>query len=214
MATIAKLKASRRDQTGTAAARRLRRTGLVPANVYGHGQQPVPVILESDDIRPIITSGAHIVDLDLEGQSQTALIRDVQWDTFSTYVRHVDLLRVDANERVRITVPVQIKGTAIGAIAGGILEQPLHALHIECSAIQIPDFIPVKVSALEIGQAVHVRELTDIPEGVRILDSADAVVVHVVKPGVVEVAPVEEGTVGPTEPELIKKEKKTDEDEE
>jgi large subunit ribosomal protein L25 len=214
MATIAKLKANRRSTTGTAAARRLRRAGQVPGTVYGHGQEPVPVTLESDDIRPIISSGAHIVDLDLDGKSETALIRDVQWDTFSTYVRHVDLMRVDANERVRITVPVQIKGTAVGVIAGGILEQPLHALHVECPAIQIPDFIPVKVSSLEIGQAVHVRELTDIPEGVRVLDTPDAVVVHVVKPGIVEVAPVEEAAPGPTEPELIKREKKTEEDEE
>jgi large subunit ribosomal protein L25 len=145
---------------------------------------------------------------------QTALIREVQWDTYSSVIRHLDLMRVDANERVRITVPVHIKGTAIGAIAGGILEQPLHALHIECSAIQIPDFIPVKVSALEIGQSIHVRELTDIPEGVRILDAADAVVVHVVKPGVVEVAPAEEAAPGPAEPELIKREKKAEEVEE
>jgi large subunit ribosomal protein L25 len=214
MATIAKLKANRRDATGTAAARRLRRAGQVPGNVYGHGQEPVPVTLESDDIRPIISSGAHIVDLNLDGKSETALIRDVQWDTFSTYVRHVDLMRVDANERVRISVPVQVKGTAIGTIAGGILEQPLHALHIECSAIQIPDFIAVKVSALEIGQSIHVRELADIPEGIKVLDPPDAVVVHVVKPGIVEVAPAEEAAPGPAEPELIKREKKTEEDEE
>lgn len=212
MATITKLSASRREQTGTAASRRLRGQGLVPGNVYGHGQECIPVSVKAEDVRPIVASGAHVVDLDLEGKTETALIRDVQWDTFSTYIRHVDLLRVDANERVRMTVPVQLKGTAIGVVAGGLLEQPLHSLHIECPAIQIPDFIPIKVAALEIGQAVHVRELADIPEGVRILDAPDAVIVQVVKPGVVE-APASEGEAGPAEPELIKREKKSEDDE-
>jgi large subunit ribosomal protein L25 len=212
MATITKLSASRREQTGTAASRRLRGQGLVPGNVYGHGQEAIPVSVRAEDVRPIVTSGAHIVDLDLEGKSETALIRDVQWDTFSTYIRHVDLVRVDANERVRLTVPVQLKGTAVGVVAGGILEQPLHSLHIECPAIQIPDFIPLKVSSLEIGQSIHVKDLADVPEGIRILDAPDAVIVHVVKPGA-ESAPAEEGEPGPAEPELIKREKKDDDEE-
>lgn len=214
MATITKLSASRREKTGTAASRHLRSQGLVPANVYGHGQETVSVTVKAEDVRPIVASGAHIVDLDLEGKSETTLIRDVQWDTFSTYIRHVDLMRVDANERVRLTVPVQLKGTAAGVVAGGILEQPLHALHIECPAIQIPDFIPIKVTSLEIGQSVHVKELTDVPEGVKILDAADAVIVHVVKPGAAEAAADEEGEPGPAEPELIKREKKDEDDDE
>lgn len=214
MATITKLSARRREKTGTAASRKLRGEGLVPGNVYGHGQETVPVTVKADEIRPIIASGAHIVDLDIDGKNETTLIRDVQWDTFSTYVRHIDLLRVDANERVRLSVPVQLKGTAAGVVGGGILEQPMHSLHIECPAIQIPDFIPLKVSSLEIGQAVHVKELTDIPEGVRVLDAPDAVIVHVVKPGVAEIAAGEEEAGGPAEPELIKREKKDEDDEE
>lgn len=213
MATIQSLPASRRKETGTAACRRLRRSGLVPGNVYGHGQEPLPISVSSDVIRPIVSSGAHVVNLELDGKTETALIREVQWDTFSSYVRHLDLVRVDANERVRLSVPVQLKGTAAGALTGGIVEQPLHALHIECPAIQVPDFIPVRISHLEIGQAVHVRELTDVPAGVTILDAPDALIVHIVKPGVVE-EPTAEAAPGPAEPELIKREKKTEEEEE
>jgi large subunit ribosomal protein L25 len=213
MATIQTIAANRRSETGTTACQRLRRSGLVPGNVYGHGQDPLPITVSSELVRPIVTSGAHVVNLELDGQTQTALIREVQWDTFSSYVRHLDLVRVDANERVRLSVPVQLKGTAAGAMAGGIVEQPLHSLHIECPAIQVPDFIPVRISHLEIGQAVHVRELTEIPEGVRILDAPEALIVHVVKPGVVE-EPVAEAAPGPAEPELIKREKKTEDEEE
>jgi large subunit ribosomal protein L25 len=213
MATIQKLPATRRNETGTTACRRLRRAGQVPGNVYGHGQDPLPITVSSEIIRPIVTSGAHVINLELDGESQTALIREVQWDTFSTYVRHLDLVRVDANERVRISVPVQLKGTAAGVMTGGIVEQPLHALHIECSAIQVPDFISVRISHLEIGQAVHVRELTDVPEGVKVLDAPDALIVHIVKPGIEE-EPAADAVPGPAEPELIKREKKTDEEEE
>jgi large subunit ribosomal protein L25 len=212
MATIQQLAATRRSETGTTACRRLRRTGQVPGNVYGHGQDPLPISVSSEVVRPILSSGAHVINLELDGDVQTALIREVQWDTFSTVVRHIDLVRVDANERVRISVPVQLKGTAAGALTGGIVEQPLHDLHIECSAIQIPDFIPVRISHLEIGQAVHVRELTDIPEGVKVLDAPEALIVHIVKPGIEE-EPVVEAAPGPAEPELIKREKKTEEEE-
>lgn len=211
MATIQQLAANRRSETGTAACRRLRRTGLVPGNVYGHGQEPLSISVSSEHIRPIVSSGAHVVNLELDGQVQTALIREVQWDTFSTYVRHLDLVRVDANERVRLSVPVQLKGTAAGVLTGGIVEQPLHSLHIECPAIQVPDFIPVRVSSLEIGQSVHVRELTDIPEGVTILDAPEALIVQIVKPGVVEESAAD-AMPGPAEPELIKREKKADDE--
>jgi len=211
MAVITRISASRRSEQGSTACRRLRRQGLVPANVYGHKQEAIPLSLKEDDIRPIITSGAHVVELDLGGNLEQALIREVQWNTFSTYVHHVDLVRVDANERVRVTVPVQLRGTAPGALAGGLLEQPLHALHVECLAIQIPDFIAVRINTLDVGGEIHVRELTDLPEGVTVLDHADALIVHVVKSGAVEAAPTE-AVPGPAEPELIGRAKKDEEE--
>lgn len=213
MATIPKLTVSRRDATGTVACRRLRRSGLIPGNIYGHGIDPLQISINRDLVRPVVDSGAHVVDLELDGDVQTTLIREVQWDAFSSFIQHIDLLRVDANERVTLSVPVQLKGTAVGSIAGGIVEQPLHALEIECSAIQVPDFIPVRITSLEIGQAIHVRELTGVPEGISILDDPDALVVHVVKPGAVEEP--EEGEVpGPAEPELISREKESEDGDE
>jgi large subunit ribosomal protein L25 len=210
MAVITRIPAAPRTEHGTTACRRLRRKGLIPANVYGHKIDPVRISLQEDDIRPILASGAHVVELDLDGKLEQALIREVQWDTFSTYIRHLDFVRVDANERVRVNVPVQLRGTAPGVLAGGLLEHQLHALHVECPAIQIPDFVTVRITELDIGSAIHVRQLADLPEGVTVLDHPEAVVVQVVKPGVVETAPTE-AVPGPAEPELIGRKKEEEE---
>ena len=102
MADVVTLNATKRTEKGTTACRRLRRGGLTPANVYGHEIDPVAVTVNSNDLRPVISSGAHVVDLSIDGQTEKALIRDVQWDTFSTYVQHLDLLRVDGTERVQV----------------------------------------------------------------------------------------------------------------
>ena len=183
MASIPKLTVSRRNETGTVACRRLRRSGQVPGNVYGHGIDPLAISISRDVVRPVVDSGARVIDLELDGDVQTTLIREVQWDAFSTSIHHLDLIRVDANERVELSVPVQLKGTAVGVMNGGVVEQTMHALSIECSAIQVPDFIPIRVTNLDIEGAIYVRDLSDIPDGVTIMDAADSLIVHVVKPG-------------------------------
>jgi large subunit ribosomal protein L25 len=202
MSQLFTLNAARRTETGTTACRRLRRQGLIPANVYGHEIDPVSVKLSGDDLRPVISSGAHVVDLNIDGQIEKALIRDVQWDTFSTDVQHVDLLRVDPNERVHVLVPVHLKGTAPGALANGMLEHHLHSLNVECPAVEIPDEIGVRINQLQIGDAIHVSDLQDLPEHLTVLDPPDTVIVQITE--AVVAAPVEvEAVEGIAEPELI-----------
>lgn len=210
MATISNLPALDRKEMGSAACRRLRRSGRVPASIYGHGQPPRMVSLDDEELRPILMSGAHVVSVNIDGQAETALLREVQWDTFGVFVKHVDLMRVDATQRIEVQIPLVLRGTAPGAIAGGLIEQPLHVLTIECSAIDIPDVIPVKIGHLEIGGVVHVRDLTDLPVGTVVKTNGDTIVVHVVVAKVIE-----EPTpgLGGTEPEVVGK-KKTDEAEE
>jgi large subunit ribosomal protein L25 len=214
MAHIVTIPASNRPETGTSACRRLRRQGRIPANVYGHEQAPLAISLSGDDVQQLVTSGAHVVDLDIEGQTGKALIREVQWNTFSTRVQHVDFLRVDPNERVRVEVPVHLRGTAPGTLAGGILEQPLHNLHVECLAVDVPDAIEVRTGTLDVGSSIHVRDLTDLPAGVTISEPPDALIVHVVKLGKAALAAAEEAAVpGLTQPELIGREEKKGEEE-
>jgi len=200
MSQSAKLVVEPRKETGSAACRRLRNRGLVPGNIYGHNAEPTPCVVHEDLLRPILKSGAHVVDVDLSGKVDQAVIREVQWDVFGKEICHVDLLRVDPNERVNITVPIELRGTAPGVLAGGILEQPLHQLTIDCLAYQIPDSIQLRITALQLGQAIHVRDL-ELPEGSHAHAQPDAIVVHVVK--LQEQATTTEA--GPAEPEVIGK---------
>lgn len=201
MSKEAKLVVEPRTELGSAACRRLRERGLVPGNVYGHNAPPAAIVVSSDVLRPILKSGAHVVDLELSGKADKAVIREVQWDIYGKDIRHVDLLRVDPNERVNITVPIELKGTAPGVVAGGILEQPIHNLTIDCLAYQIPDSIQLRISALELGQSIYVKDL-ELPPGSHAHAQPDAIVVHVVK--VLE-RDVAAATAGPTEPEVIGK---------
>lgn len=184
MSTAVKLSVSKRTEEGTRACRNLRIQGIVPCNVYGHGQDPVPVKVAADKVRPLINAGVKVVDLDIEGKTESVLVRDVQWDTFSNHVYHVDFQRVDATQRVLVEVPIQLRGTAPGVVAGGHVEQPLHSLHVECPALEVPEQIIVKIASLELDQSLHVKDLTELPPGVVIKNAPDLIVVHVAKPKV------------------------------
>ncbi len=199
----AKLVVKQRSEQGSAACNRLRQKGIVPGNVYGHKAAAVPVSVESDVLKPIIMAGIRVVDLELDGQVDKALLREIQWDTFGTAIRHFDFMRVDPNERVKIVVPLQLKGTAPGAVAGGVLEQPLHSITVDCLAYQIPDAIQVRIGSLELGQAIHVRDL-EIPENVHVQTAPDAIVVHVIQVQTKDALPAD-ATAGAAEPEVIGK---------
>jgi large subunit ribosomal protein L25 len=199
----AKLVVQPRSETGSAACNRLRQRGLVPGNVYGHQINAIPVSVSGDVLKPIILGGIRVVDLELNGTVDKALLREVQWDTFGTSIRHFDFMRVDPNERVKITVPVELKGTAPGALAGGVLEQPLHSITVDCLAYQIPDSIQVRIGSLDIGQAIHVRDL-EIPENVHVQNPPDAIVVHVIQVQTKEILPIDAAAAA-AEPEVIGK---------
>jgi large subunit ribosomal protein L25 len=162
------------------------------------------VAITTEAARPLVASGAKVFDLEIDGQSEKVLLREVQWDTFGVNLLHLDFMRIDAEQRIVVDVPLHLKGTAPGVVAGGILEQPLHSVHLECLAIEVPDEIPVRVGALELGQSIHVRDLTDLPASAVLKTPLDAVVVHCVKPR--EEAELT-ATPGPAEPEVIGKKK-------
>jgi len=200
MSTATKVSAQKREKSGSAHCNRLRLQGIVPANVYGHGQEPLKISVPAETARPLVMSGHKVVDLEIDGKTEKALLRDVQWDTFSKHLIHMDFLRIDATQRILVDVPIHLKGTAAGVQAGGILEQPLHALHVDCLAIEVPDEIAVRIASLEIGQSIHVRDLTDLPASLKIKNPADSVIVHCVMPQAEEAAPAAAG-----EPEVVGK---------
>lgn len=202
MSKEAKLVAEPRTQRGTAACNRLRAQGLIPGNVYGHRPESAMITVSSDVFTPIVKSGVKVVDLEVAGQHDKALIRELHWDAFGEEITHFDLMRVDPTERVTIHVPIVLKGIAPGALSGnGILDQPLHELTIDCLAYLIPESIPVKIGTLEIGQAIHVRDI-EFPESVHCQNPPEAIIVHVVQVNTKEPLPGEPGAV---EPEVIGK---------
>jgi large subunit ribosomal protein L25 len=208
MANEPTLVAEKRERTGTAECRRLRREGMTPGNLYGHGIEPVSLTVKSDELNHVIHGGSHLVRLDLGGSTETALFQAVQWDTFGTVIQHFDLLRVDLTEEVSVEVEVHLVGTPAGVVNGGILEQPVHTLSLECRAGDVPDSIEVRVQQLEIGDSITVGDLV-LPEGARCQFPDDQVVAQVVEP--VEEEEAEEEAGGPAEPEVIGR--KEDEDE-
>jgi large subunit ribosomal protein L25 len=201
-----------RTRVGTSECRRLRRSGRIPANIIGHGEEPEAVSVTEDAFRPVLTTGHKVVDLTINGKTQKALVRDVQWDTFSQYVQHIDFLRVDATERMVVDVPIVLRGTPPGVTAGGVLDHHMHTVSVEAPAVQIPDQLEVRVLDLQIGDAIHVRDVK-LPPDVKMMDDPDQIVVQVNEP--IEIPEEEAGAeleAAGAEPELVSR--KEDEGEE
>lgn len=213
MADALKLTTEPRPGKGSRDANRLRKAGRVPAVVYGHKEETVAITVSRDELASALRHHARTVDLDLGGKAETVLIQQVQHDHLGSGLVHVDFRRVSKDERVRTTVEIELRGTAPGATGGGVLDQPLHKIHVECPAISIPESIRVRIDALMIGQAIHVKEL-ELPEGVKALDDPDLVVVQVKQQQIALPEPTTLAPEGTAEPEVItKKKEKPDEEE-
>ena len=131
------LKVETRKSRGKRNNERLRRSGRLPAILYGHGEEAVSLTLAADQFQASLRHGAKVVDLDGDATGK-ALLQDVQWDVFCQQVLHVDLLRVRAGEKVKIDVPVELRGEAIGVRDGGVIEQFIHSIEIEVALDVIP----------------------------------------------------------------------------
>jgi large subunit ribosomal protein L25 len=178
MHTEAELVVETRKQRGSLEARRLRRAGFVPGNIYGHGQPPVMMFAKDDDIVAIIKHKVRVINVTLDGKAEKCMLQEVQWDTFGNYLKHFDVLRIDPNERITVEVPVELRGTAPGMMRGGVLEHGARHLTIRCLAYMVPDTITVKIGGLDLDQAVHVREI-EIPEGMEILNNPETIVIRI-----------------------------------
>lgn len=177
--TVEKRDPQKNKGTGSRVARRLRAQGRIPAIVYGHGQGPLPISLGRDDVWAMIKNGSHLAQLQVDGQSEMALVREVQWDHLGKEIIHLDFARVSADETIHTTVPIEVRGTAPGLGEGGALEVAVHELSVQCRANAIPGSIRVDVGGLHLNQGIHVRELK-LPEGVTVDADPDLLLLHVV----------------------------------
>lgn len=180
-----------REGTGKGAARRLRREGRIPGVVYGARLAPLSIQLDPRVLdRLIQTSHAGINTLiDLKGPSEvsgkTVLVKELQREPVRGELMHADLYEIDANARVRVSIPVHLSGTAPGVTMGGLLDHALREIEVDCLARSIPDEVVVDVSGLDIGDSIHVGDLV-LPEGVELHTQSDLSVVSVVAPRIEE----------------------------
>jgi large subunit ribosomal protein L25 len=213
MAETTVLTAQARQGNGSQTAKKLRRQGLIPAILYGHKEETIPLSVPVGELKSAVRHGARVVDLKTPAKLEKALIKELQWDHLGKELLHADFYRVSADERITLSVRIELRGTAPGVTAGGVLNQPLHTLNVECLAIAVPESIRVPIGELQIDAAVHVRDL-HLPEGVKVLDDPDAIVVQIAPP-IVEAEPAPAGPAAETaEPEVITRAKAPEEEEE
>ncbi len=204
------IKAERREETGSSAARRLRRNGKIPAVVYGHKEDAVPIQLDAEDVNQIFAHRMMMVSLKTGRTTDQVLVKEVQLDPFGEEILHLDFERVAMDEVVEIECPVEFVGTPKGAAAGGVTEHPVTDLTVQCLPGDIPENISVRVSELEIGDTIIVGDI-EAPEGVEIITEPEAVLITIRPPEELE---EEEEELLVEEPELIGREEDEEEVEE
>ena len=202
-----------RPAGGTTRARRLRQEGIVPGIVYGRQLAPVTVSVDQQQLSKLVHSaaGEHaLITLRMEQATpassweQPALVKAIQYDPVTGSAVHVDFHAIVLTERLKVKVGVVLKGEPVGVKQdGGILEQFLREVEVECLPTDIPVAIEHDISALAIGQTIHVRDLT-IPASAKLMSEPEGVIASVKAPNVEQ---PEEAAAAPTEPEVLREKK-------
>jgi large subunit ribosomal protein L25 len=191
----------KRKRMGKSGAREIRKEGNIPAVLYGKGTETLSLVINPAELKEALSTDAgentlleiHVKDEEAEIQ-KLSLLREVQYDYLTDKPIHLDFQALDMKEKITVTVPVQIEGSAKGVKEGGILEEILREISVECLPTNIPNSFSVDVTELEIGHSIHVGTL-EIEEGVTILHENEDTIVTVLAPKV-EAEPTEEEIEG------------------
>jgi large subunit ribosomal protein L25 len=174
----AQVTAKTRGELGSRANKRLRDAGWLPGVVYGHKEAVVPVTLPRKEVINHLNHGAHLFDLNLDGKSEKVLVKDVQYDHLGTTVIHVDFARVSLDEKVKVTIPVELKGVPKGAADGGVLHQVIASLEVECLVTDIPDAVRHNIGEMALNDVLHIKDL-HLPAGVRAIPDGELIIATV-----------------------------------
>jgi len=213
------LNAEVRSSTGKASAKSLRRKDVIPAVVYKGGKEALKLQLAVGALNEILHTKAgenvivtlKIADGANKTKDKTVLIKEIQREPIRGLILHVDFNEISMTETLKVDVPLAVRGEPVGVkVDGGILEHIMWELQVECLPTAIPEKIDVDVSAMKIGDAVYVKNVT-VPEGVKILTDPELIAL-IVKPPKVEVPKEEVAAEGAVEPELIRKKKEAEEE--
>lgn len=208
------LKAAPRQAVGTRVTRRLRESGMIPAIIYGHGEPPVTITLSHRDVEFALDHHQRSLKVDIEGETKQYLIKEVQYDHLGQTPIHLDLARVDLHELVQVVIGIELRGVPKGVTDGGVLDQNLAEIEVECVMTDIPDTLKPLVNHLGVDEFLAVKDLK-LPPGVKVLTPGDERVCTVrplVEEPEVEAEAVE-GEEETAEPEVISRGKKEQEEE-
>lgn len=200
------LKAQMRNEGGSRHAAAIRKQGLIPAIVYGHKEAPVSIALNLRDFSAGLAHGSRLFDIELDSKKEKLLLKEIQYDHLGTSILHADFMRVSLTEKVKVAVPLEIKGTAKGAAEGGVVDQHLAQLEIECIVTEIPISILVSIKDLNVGDSIKAGDI-QLPQNVTLATDPEIIVLacHLVA----EAPTAEEAAVeAPTGPEVIGKKEK------
>ena len=176
MAKTLLLKAEIRESTGSKAGQRIRKQGRIPAIVYGHKEQTISISLDAHNFIEGLHHGHRLMDVQIGKKKEKMIVKELQYDHLGKNIIHADLMRVDITEMIKVTVPIELKGTAQGTHEGGIIEEHSDHLEIECKANDIPETIVVSVKYVHVGTALHAGDI-QLPDGVKLVSSPDLLLV-------------------------------------
>lgn len=182
------LKAEKREGAGKGVARKVRATGRVPAVLYGGGIDPLSLTVDSGALWHALHTDAGsnvLIDLAVDGDRYLSMPREVQRDIVRGSILHVDFLRIRKDVAIQVDVPVHLTGESVGVKQGGVVEHHLWELRVECLPTEVPESIEADITKLEIGDALHLKDLR-IPGNVTVLTPEDEIIVSVVPPPVLK----------------------------
>ena len=198
------LSANNRQDSGSAAARRIRRSGRIPAVLYGRAGKAISLDLDALEFTRSAKhiSDSTIVKIDVAGKSYDVFVKDTQRNIIDGNILHIDFYEVESGVALRAKVSLLIKGNPAGVREGGVFENPLHEIELECLPKDLPPRIEVDVSALKVNEAIHVRDIP-LAAGVKLISSPDQVVALVkfarAEAAAPAAAPAEEAPTAPAE---------------
>ena len=215
MSKFEKLNVDIRKEHGTSAARRARLQNKVPAVVYHSGVEATPLSVDKISLNKALRTGQMIFEVNVEDKNQFVLVKEIQYHPVTDEIMHIDFQKVKEDEKISLEVAIRSTGEAQGVKLGGLLVQMLNSVTIKCKPAEIPEFIDIDVTDMEMNTNLFVKDIT-LPEDVEMITAEDIAVVSVQEPKeekeeeVVEAAEMDESEESSSDQEEAKGEKSGD----
>jgi large subunit ribosomal protein L25 len=175
------LKVEKRDKTGKSEAKRLRREGKIPVVIYGHGEKPKPASVSKKNLKSYLHEHKEETIKLGPGRGMNVVIKEAQYDPITGEPIHIDFMHIHRGEKLKVSIPLILDGTPVGVKEGGILEQWLREIEIECLPKDLPDEVRIDVSRLKTGESLHIKDIS-VGDGVEILLPQEEAIVSVMPP--------------------------------